>query len=85
MANPSALQAIGAALESPDDTIRLYAISTIWALIYDNQKAKAAVKALIAAGEIKIDAFSDNPETFAAPLADDSAEHAMRQVVRLLS
>ena len=52
LANPDALPALGRALASSDEQLRLHAASAILAFVYDNQKAKAAVKASAVKGQI---------------------------------
>ena len=44
LANRDALPALGRALSSGDAQLRLNAASALWALVFDNQKAKAVVK-----------------------------------------
>ena len=46
LANREALPALGRALSNKDAELRLNAASALWALVYDNQKAKATVKKL---------------------------------------
>ena len=54
LANRDALPALGRALSSGDAQLRLNAASALWALVFDNQKAKAVVKDLAAQGVIAL-------------------------------
>lgn len=54
LADREALPALGRVLSSEDAELRLNAASALWALVYDNQKAKAAVKKLASQGVITL-------------------------------
>ena len=83
LANRDALPAIGRALAQGDDQLRLNAASAIWALVYDNQKAKAAVKTLIGRGDICLDVPSPY-HTSAATTVVGAAHHAVMQARQIL-
>jgi hypothetical protein len=61
-------------MSSADEQLRLYSASAVWALVYDNQKATAAVKALVLAGQMSL--------TPTQPGAAD--EHAVLQAAKLV-
>jgi hypothetical protein len=83
LANRDALPAIGRALAQGDDHLRLHAASAIWALVYDNQKAKAAVKAQIGRGDICLD-FPSDCLTSSATTVVRAARHAVLQARQIL-
>jgi hypothetical protein len=93
LANREALPALGRALSSVDAELRLNAASAVWALVYDSQKAKAAVKKLASQGVITlapsvIDAATLPVDPAIAAAAEmggpeERAAFAMLQVARL--
>ncbi len=93
LASREALPALGRALSSDDAELRLNAASAVWALVYDSQKAKAAVKKLASQGVIAlapsvIDAATMPVDPAIAAAAEmggpeERAAFAMLQVARL--
>jgi hypothetical protein len=94
LANRDALPALGRALSSGDAQLRLNAASALWALVFDNQKAKAVVKDLasqgviaLASGVLAAAQKPINPAIAAAAEAggpEVRAAFAMLQVARLI-